>query len=192
MLAGKYAQLMQSPAAAMAVGGLGAAGASLLGNQNEDKSAGRQILEALGAGALGAGVGRMLPRVYAGSAKRADQAARNLANELGGNPTPDLNAYDRYASQNRAQQVAAARDRGVSEDVLKAAVELDLRGRQGLTNTAAVAGGLGLATGLGNVVGGGVANVGNMLGLSIDPEAPGSSNTQNSRLSMQTQQLPMY
>ena len=43
-----------------------------------------------------------------------------------------------------------------------------------------------------NQLGWSVANVGNMLGLSIDPEAPGSSNTQNSRLSMQTQQLPMY
>jgi hypothetical protein len=55
--------------------------------------------------------------------------------------------------------------------------------------TAALVGGAGA---IGGQLGGGVANVGNMLGLSIDPEAPGSSNTQNSRLSMQTQQLPMY
>ena len=52
-------------------------------------------------------------------------------------------------------------------------------------NTAAAIGGLGLATGFG-AVGGGVANIGNMAGLAIDPEAPGSSNTMGSRMSMQT------
>ena len=57
MIAGKYAKLMANPAASMALGGGLAAGASLLGNQGEGKSVGRQALEALGAGALGAGVG---------------------------------------------------------------------------------------------------------------------------------------
>ena len=33
MLAGKYAKLMQSPATAMTIGGLGAAGVSLASNQ---------------------------------------------------------------------------------------------------------------------------------------------------------------
>ena len=61
----------------MAVGGLGAAGASLVGNQGEDKSAGRQALEALGAGALGAGVGRMLPGVHAVLHNVAKQMSRN-------------------------------------------------------------------------------------------------------------------
>ena len=37
----------------------------------------------------------------------------------------------------------------------------------------------------GGQIGGGVANIGNMAGLAIDPEAPGSSNTMNSRLNMQ-------
>ena len=44
MIAGKYAQLMANPAASMALGGGIAAGASLLGNQGEDKSPGRQAL----------------------------------------------------------------------------------------------------------------------------------------------------
>ena len=59
---------------------------------------------------------------------------------------------------------------------------------------AAPASGLGLlaAGGLGGQIGGGVANLGNMAGLAIDPESPGSSNTQGSRMSMRTQQLPMY
>jgi hypothetical protein len=52
--------------------------------------------------------------------------------------------------------------------------------------------GLLAAGGLGGQIGGGVANIGNMAGLAIDPESPGSSNTPGSRMSMQTQQLPMY
>jgi hypothetical protein len=49
----------------------------------------------------------------------------------------------------------------------------------------------GLAAGLGGMAAGqGVTAVGQMLG--IDPEAPGSSNTMGSRLSMQSPMLPMY
>ena len=43
------------------------------------------------------------------------------------------------------------------------------------------------------MVGGGVANIGNMAGLGIDPESPGSSNPTNSRVSMQGGgYTPMY
>ena len=49
------------------------------------------------------------------------------------------------------------------------------------------------AGGLGGQIGGGVANIGNMAGLGIDPESPGSSNTTNSRMSMQGGgYMPMY
>ena len=60
-------------------------------------------------------------------------------------------------------------------------------------NVGAAVGGLTLATGLGNMAGGGVANIGNMAGLGIDPESPGSSNTSNSRMSMRGGgYMPMY
>ena len=192
MIAGKYAQLMQSPAASMALGSGIAAGASLLGNQGEDKSAGRQALEALGAGALGAGVGRMLPAVYARSAQRAAAAGRNFTDEMQGVQSP-MGERERATAQARATGARGLMDAGVSqEDVAKAAA-MGIRGAQALTNTAAAAGGLGLAAGLGGAIGGGVANIGNMAGLGIDPESPGSSNTTNSRVSMQGGgYMPMY
>ena len=99
MIAGKYAELMRSPAAAMAVGGLGAAGASLVSNQGDDKSTGRQALEALGAGALGAGVGRMLPTVNRIAAENAaNQRARfveGLQTKGSGVQRAVKGAYDR-------------------------------------------------------------------------------------------------
>ena len=173
MIAGKYAELMRSPAAAMAVGGLGAAGASLVGNQGEGKSVGRQALEALGAGALGAGVGRMLPTVSRIAAERAaGQRGRFVQNlQTEGSRTRD-------AVKNLYEQ-------GLKPEEVKTMIDSAIGGLQAGTNTGAAVGGLGLATGLGGMVGGGIANIGNMAGLAIDPEAPGSSNTMNSRLNMQ-------
>ena len=192
MIAGKYAQLMANPAASMALGGGIAAGASLLGNQDKDKSPGRQALEALGAGALGAGVGRMLPAVYARSAQRSQTAARNLADELGGVQSP-MSGSDRADAQMRAEQLRINRELGATDEILGKSMQLELGGRQALTNAAAAAGGLSLATGLGGIAGGGVANIGNMAGLGIDPESPGSSNTSNSRMSMRGGvYMPMY
>ena len=61
----------------------------------------------------------------------------------------------------------------------------------GKTAAAGLVPAAGLAAGLGGLaVGQGVTAVGQMLG--IDPEAPGSSNTMGSRLSMQSPMLPMY
>ena len=173
MIAGKYAELMRSPAAAMAVGGLGAAGASLVGNQGEGKSVGRQALEALGAGALGAGVGRMLPTV---SRIAAENAANQRARFVEGLQTKGSGVQ---------RAVKGAYDRKLKPEEVEAMVNAGIGGLQAATNTGAALGGLGLATGLGGMVGGGVANIGNMAGLAIDPEMPGSSNTMNSRLNMQ-------
>ena len=168
MIAGKYADLMRSPATTMAVGGLGAAGASLVGNQGEDKSAGRQALEALGAGALGVGVGRMLPGVHAAMAKRYPGMAEGVKKRAAESKDPVINQR--------------------SEKTLEAVARIPQVG----ANVGAAVGGLGLATGLGGMVGGGVANIGNMAGLGIDPESPGSSNTANSRMSMRGGYMPMY
>ena len=191
MIAGKYAQLMQRPAVAAGLGGGIAAGASLLSNVGEDKSMGRQAAEALGAGALGAVVGSKLPGVYAASAKRAQTAARNFKDEMQGVQSP-MGARERQYAQARAKGAKGLMESGVSPEDVAQAAAMGIRGSQVATNTAAAIGGLGLATGLGGAVGGGVANIGNMAGLAIDPEAPGSSNTMGSRMSMQTQQLPMY
>lgn len=169
MIAGKYAELMRSPATTMAVGGLGAAGASLVGNQGEDKSAGRQALEALGAGALGVGVGRMLPGVHAAMAKRYPEMAEGVKKRAAESKDPVINQR--------------------SEKTLEAVARIPQVG----ANVGAAVGGLGLATGLGGAIGGGVANIGNMAGLGIDPESPGSSNTSNSRMSMRGGgYMPMY
>lgn len=180
MIAGKYAKLMQSPATAMTIGGLGAAGVSLASNQGEGKSYGRQALEALGAGALGAGVGRLLPTV-------SRIAAENAANQRG------RFAQGLQTEGSNVREVARGLyERGVHPQEIVDAANATIGANQAATNTAAAVGGLGLATGLGGQIGGGVANLGNMAGLAIDPESPGSSNTQGSRMSMQTQQLPMY
>jgi len=181
MIAGKYAQLMANPAASMALGGGIAAGASLLGNQGEDKSVGRQALEALGAGALGAGVGRMLPTV---SRIAAENAANQKARFVEGLQTEGSKVQ---------RAVKGAYDRKLRPEEVEAMVNAGIGGVQAATNAGAVIGGLGLATGLGGAIGGGVANIGNMAGLGIDPESPGSSNTTNSRVSMQGGgYMPMY
>jgi len=180
MIAGKYAKLMQSPATAMTIGGLGAAGVSLASNQGEGKSYGRQALEALGAGALGAGVGRLLPTVSRIAAENAAGQRTRFAEGLQTEGSKVRRAAKQFY------------DRGVSPEEVASAVNATIGANQAATNTSAVLGGLGLATGLGGMVGGGVANIGNMAGLAIDPESPGSSNTPGSRMSMQTQQLPMY
>lgn len=184
MIAGKYAQLMANPAASMALGGGIAAGASLLGNQGEDKSMGRQALEALGAGALGAGVGAMLPGVYAKS-KAASKMAAQDARDMAQDRAVPLDRGARMKAEARVNSAAAMRDAGATNAEVLEALQGSVMVPQVVTNAAAAAGGLGLATGLGGMVGGGVANVGNMAGLGIDPESPGSSNTTNSRISMQ-------
>jgi hypothetical protein len=186
MIAGKYAKLMQSPATAMAIGGLGAAGISLASNQGEDKSYGRQALESLGAGALGAGVGHVLPAVYARSAQRATAAGRNFTDELRGIQSP-MGGLEREIAKARAMSARGMMDAGASQETTAKAAAMGIRGAQVATNATAALGGLGLATGLGGQIGGGVANLGNMAGLAIDPESPGSSNTQGSRMSMQPQ-----
>jgi len=57
----------------------------------------------------------------------------------------------------------------------------------GLVPASAAAAGLG-----GMAAGQAISAVGNMAGLAIDPEAPGSSNTSNSRMSMQMPAMRMY
>jgi len=175
-LAGRFLNAVSSsPLQSAAAGGLATAGLSVGGNlaseEGREKGAARIALEALGAGALGAGVGSQIPKIkkeYSAQAigDRAGQAVEGFY-KAGGQPTAE-------ELQQIKQAVSYAQKAG--------------------PYTAVGTAGLGLlsAGGLGGQIGGGVANLGNMAGLAIDPESPGSSNTQGSRMSMQTQQLPMY
>ena len=168
-LAGKYAkELLERPGALMATGGLGAAGLATLGNigsgEARYESPARMGLEALGAGALGAAAARKIPglaKYYSpGATKQRFKDVGETMYQTGVLNTPkDVEDYARLA----AMATKAAPYAG-------AAVGTGLMGAAGA---------------LGGQIGGGVANIGNMAGLAIDPEAPGSSNTMNSRLNMQ-------
>ena len=182
-LAGRYAKdLLEKPGALMATGGLGAAGLATLGNvvseQAEYESPARMGLEALGAGALGALAARSAPAM--------------------------VKRYGREAAGERALQgITDPRVKAAGEKLtpaqLKAAENELLTAASIYQDTAPYRGavyGTGLmlgAGGLGGAIGGGVANIGNMAGLGIDPESPGSSNTSNSRMSMRGGvYMPMY
>jgi hypothetical protein len=198
-VAGKYGPLldkaMSDRAAMMAAGGGGALGLAALGNvgsgEAAEESGGRQALEGIGAAALGIGAGAMLPGLRARSARMVGDAAHNFGDAAQGVQSP-MGARQRAAAEMRAGAYQGMQDAGMTPEQAMGAIKNEMRAGQVASNvlgTAALVGGAGA---IGGQLGGGVANVGNMLGLSIDPEAPGSSNTQNSRLSMQTQQLPMY
>mgnify|MGYP001199006068 CR=1 FL=1 len=171
-LAGRFLNgITSSPLQSAAAGGLATAGLSVGGNlaseEGREKGAARIALEALGAGALGAGVGSQIPSL------KKEYASVDGAKVRRG--------LDKVVIPETQQQV-------VQQDRLINAVQ------QISPYAGGAVSGLGLlaAGGLGGQIGGGVANLGNMAGLAIDPESPGSSNTQGSRMSMRTQQLPMY
>jgi hypothetical protein len=180
MIAGKYAQLMQNPAAAAAIGGGLAAGASALGNIGSDKPLERTAVEALGAGALGAAVGGLaLPRVNAIARTRAEAAGRNLGDVLAGVQSP-MGEGERKTANQRAQFAREVMGAGVPmQDVAKGFAQ-GTRALQGLTNATAATGGLLAAGAIGGQVGGGIANM-----MGIDPENYGGSNTMAARYSMQ-------
>ena len=174
-LAGKYAEeLLKRPGALMAAGGLGAAGLATLGNvasgQNQYESPARMGLEALGAGALGALATRAAPAMV-------KRYGREAAGERA------LKGITHPRVKEAGKKLTPAQ--------LKLAEDGALVGASIYQNTAPYRGGLygaGLMLGAGAAggqLGGGIANIGNMAGLPIDPEMPGSSNTMNSRLSMQ-------
>ena len=174
-LAGKYGKmLLNNPAALMATGGVTTAGLATAGNlgAEPDKSGGRVALEALGAGALGAAAARGIPGIakyYSpGATKQRFKDAVEPLSEAGFINTPkDVEDY---------AQLAAMASRAAP-----------------YAGTAVGAGLIGGAGAIGGQIGGGVANIGNMAGLGIDPESPGSSNTTNSRMSMQGGgYMPMY
>lgn len=159
--------------------GLGAAGAAASEDGNP-----LEVLGAGGAAALGGAAGLLGARALAG--KYAPVIMERGQRGLG-------------SLEDRLSQASANRPDGS----MRADALLDLSNLSGRAAEAinernigkAAAAGLvpaaGLAAGLGGMAAGqGVTAVGQMLG--IDPEAPGSSNTMGSRMSMQSPMLPMY
>ena len=178
-LAGKYANLMQNPVMSAGIGGALAAGSSALGNIGSDKPTERVLAEALGAGAVGAGVGGLvLPRVSQFAADRAQTAARNFTDVYRGVQSP-MSAGDRRAANVRVKTAKSAMKDDSPAEVAETMANI-LRGKQYATNVGTAGLGLAGARTLGEAVGGASADL-----MGIDPENPGSSNTMGARYSMQ-------
>ena len=179
--------------------GLGAAG--LAAGEGEDPIA---SLGAGVAGTLGGAAGLLAARELAGKYNPAlistiQKNVTNLGNKIG-DVARDLpeEGLRRSAANVAADVVAAADTRLLGDPIsgISAAIPFPTKDVQqnigkgvavGLVPASAAAAGLG-----GMAAGQAISAVGNMAGLAIDPEAPGSSNTSNSRVSMQMPAMRMY
>ena len=184
-IAGKYMRgIRNNPVKSAVAGGLGAAGAATLGNlisgEAQEEGPGRTVLEALGAGAVGAAVGSRLPAVKKAYTKGA--AGQRMGENLAGMARAGM------INESNVEDIAR---------IGKLGVEMAPRIGQGIST------GMLLGAGsLGGMLGGGVANVGNMAGISglqqaqdmqmlaqsIDPESYGSSNSAGARYKAPTTQ----
>ena len=179
-LAGKYANLMQRPVMSAGIGGALAAGSSALGNIGSDKPVDRIAMEALGAGALGAGVGGLvLPQVSRMAANQAQTAGRNFTDVMQGKQSP-MSARGRRMANIRADAAKSLIGGGVPKEQVAEMAAGGLRGLQYATNVGAAGLSLAAANSIGSAIGGAGADL-----MGIDPENPGSSNTMGARYSMQ-------
>ena len=161
--------------------GLGAAG--LAAREGEDPIA---SLGAGVAGTLGGAAGLL--------------AARELAGKYAPGLVAGLQTKAANASDALLESAATMRDGGMRQSALLNTAEMIPQMAQQATERGmAKAAAVGLvpasaaAAGLGGMAAGqAISAVGNMAGLAIDPEAPGSSNTSNSRMSMQMPAMRMY
>ena len=194
LLAGKYGQAVQkalSPTktaqyAPLAYGLIGAGG-SVVGNaiSGEEKDPGRILAEAAGAGAAGALAGRFI-----GEGARLRQLGQanylDIAEGYGEKAMPYLTRATKAAEAGATStaQAAAQKANAYGEAILEAGRQKDQRAMiNRITSGAAMAAMPGIA-GLGGMVGGGVANAGQMVGIPgfqqnviYDPERYGSSNS---------------
>jgi hypothetical protein len=210
LLAGKYAQAIQgamspaidalSPAvtaqyAPLAYGLIGAGG-SVAGNvmSGEEKDPGRIIAEAAGAGGLSALAGRSIGRAGQGL-----QMARPMVTS--GLMSMDQAAIEYATRARNAAKAGASSTAAASRQQLSNIVENMAAGEKAmkdftrdtrLTQGLYMGGMAGLA-GLGGMVGGGVSNAAQAIGIPglnenviTDPEYPGSSNTNMARSSTPT------
>jgi hypothetical protein len=200
-LAGKYAKVVsRNPVASAVAGGLGAAGLASLGNvvsgEAVEEGPARLGMEALGAGALGAALGTQIP----GLRGRAATMMRNIGAVSLDNP----GAVARRAQMSPSQIQSSEFTRDLlnnavrmGEDPAKLRSDLKTSARRVQTgiNTAGIPLALTAAGGLGGMLGGGVGNVGQLVGIPglqqgmpVDPESYGSSNSPGARYKAPTMQ----
>ena len=181
---------------AAGLGGLAAGGATLgniVSGEAADEGAGRLALEALGAGALGAYVGSQIPAAKANVMQAKRRAAQSLRDSgAGQNVTVDPTTGKAYKTVGVAENAGELRD--AARQMMKGA-DIGLAGSTALATLG--------AGGLGGMLGGGVANVGQLVGIpgltqdqamqmaaqqAINPEGYGSSNSQGARYKAPTTQ----
>lgn len=208
-LAGKYAnQISRNPAASAVAGGLGAAGLATLGNvvsgEAAEEGPGRLGLEALGAGALGATFGSQIPG-YRGKAIKAmrDLGTTVMSNKGTAAHRATMSKADVAAAEGARDYMRAAVQGGADPEETRQMFKNRLRTTQGLINTAGIPLGLTAAGAAGGMLGGGVASLGQLVGIpgltqdqamqlaaqqALDPESYGSSNSPGARYKAPTTQ----
>jgi hypothetical protein len=175
--------------------GLGAAGAAAAQDGNP-----LEVLGAGGAAALGGAAGLLGARALAGKYSPELMARIQQAMDA---PRGDSGQSIRQRTETAIRQSPEYRERGPSRTLydpqsignrartalLEAPASINAAAPSALGAVMVPA--AGVAAGLGGMAAGQlVGGVGQLMG--IDPEAPGSSNTMGSRMSMQSPMLPMY
>lgn len=208
-LAGKYANaISRNPVASAVAGGLGAAGLATLGNvvsgEAQEEGPGRLALEALGAGGLGAVMGSKIP----GLRGKAIKAMRDLGATVMNNPgsvahRATMSPQDIAVAENVRDFMRQAVREGADPEQMRQQFKTSLRNTQGLINAAGIPLGLTAAGAAGGMIGGGVASLGQLVGIpglnqdeamqmvaqqGVDPESYGSSNSPGARYKAPTMQ----
>ena len=181
---------------AAGIGGLAAGGATL-GNivfgEAAEEGPGRLGLEALGAGALGAALGYQVPALHAARRGILRGGAENLAREGAGKRVKvDPSTGQVYTEIGNSADSVESRKAYLQQAKLGRAIDKAGIGAYTLG-----------AGALGGMIGGGVANVGQLVGIpglqqdaamqmaaqqAIDPESYGSSNSAGARYKAPTTQ----
>jgi hypothetical protein len=199
-LAGKYANsISRNPVASAVAGGLGAAGLATLGNvvsgQATEEGPARLGIEALGAGALGAALGTQIP----GLRGKAAAAMRNIGAVSLENPgavarREQMSPRDIQAAEFTRDLLNSAVRGGEDPTALRNSLKTSARRGQAVINTAGIPIALTAAGGLGGILGGGAANIAQLVGIpgleqtAVDPESYGSSNSPGARYKEPTMQ----
>jgi hypothetical protein len=198
LLAGKYAQAIQgamSPAntaqyAPLAYGLIGAGG-SVAGNvmSGEEMDPGRVLAEAAGAGLLGVGAGKTIGEL--GRMRQAVVPIYNASmNELNTAAGAYLNRASKAGEAGARSTQAAARQKlaGIVGNMAEKEADMNAATRISRGYQALGMGAVPVAAGLGGMVGGGISNAANAVGIPgfqqnmpIDPEEYGSSNSAGAR-----------
>jgi len=197
-IAGRYLSDIASKAAmnpyasAAALGGLAAGGATLgnlISGEAAQEGPGRVALEALGAGGLGAAYGATLPGRLSMIRGLRRAGAENLQRQGAGRRA----GYDSGSGATYMAEGANPQAKELRDEYMRNSKRIALGTATGTGLVTLAAGGLG------GMLGGGIANAGNLVGIpglaqnqamqmSIDPESYGSSNSPGARYKAPTMQ----